>query len=219
MGGEFPGFPSEPDFEDGGSPSEPVVPPVVKRVEPVKKFEAKPLLQYQGRTIVRDQGRIAYLMLPNKFELHETRETDFCKRYEYKIPRYDSMMIAHWDWNNPNSQFSESVGAGFMAVLNMEPHVLSDEEIEIAEEVIPVELYGHNSNYDLTGLRTENYGGMNCLVLETKWWDADLKAAGLFFPSDQSGRFIESLHFEGTDFDYRKTFLSAKAAFMRIKWR
>lgn len=221
MGGDERGFPSEPDFEDGGPPPKPFVPRELQSAASQKRFtpKPKPLLQYQGRTIVRDQGRIAYLMLPSKFELRESSETDRYKRFDYMISNYDSMRIAHWDWDNDNSRFSEEIGAAFVSLLATKPHTLTDEEIEVAEEVIPLDLYGYNSDYDLLSLRIETYGGMNCLVMETKWWNLDLKATGLFFASDATGRGVESLHFEGTDSDYRKTWLSAKASFMRIKWR
>ena len=221
MGGDERGFPSEPDFEDGSPPPKPFVPSELRRIETQKRFtpKPKPLLQYQGRTIVRDQGRIAYLMLPNKFELRQSSETDRYKRFDYMIPSYESMRIGHWNWNNDESKFSKEIGDAFVALLAKDPHVLTEEEIEVAEDVIPLDLYGYNSDYDLLSLRTESFGGARCLVMETKWWNEDLKATGLFFPSDATGRGVESLHFEGSDVDYRKTWLSVKATFMRIKWR
>ncbi|MBX3137284.1 hypothetical protein KF707_13660 [Candidatus Obscuribacterales bacterium] len=221
MGGDDLGFPSEPDFEDGGPPPKPFVPPELQSAGSQKRFtpKPKPLLQYQGRTIVRDQGRIAYLMLPNKFELRDSSETDRYRRFDYMIPNYDSMRIGYWDWNNENSRVGEDIGAEFMALLATSPHDLSDDEIAVAEELIPLDLYGYSTDYDLLSLRTETFGGMNCLLMETKWWNQDLKATGLFFPSDATGRGVESVHFEGTEFDYRKTWLSAKAAFLRIKWK
>jgi len=216
MVGKDPGFPSEPDFEDGEPPQ--FKPPVVE-TQHQKKFEPKPLMQFQGRSIITNKGRIAYLMLPNKFELREERENEFCVSYEYMIPKYESMKIGHWDWSNPNSILDENVRANFAGVLNQEPHVLSQEELEFIEDVIPPEVYGHNGNFEVTSLKTDLYGGKVVLVMENKWWDEDRKAYGLFFPTDDSFQFLESLHFEGTEWDFRKTFLSAKAAFIRIKWR
>lgn len=215
MVGDDPGFPSEPDFGDGPSSVDfkPFPPPAEKKLEP------KARVHFQGRTIVSNQGRIAYMMLPNKFELRNQFENEFCKWWEYMIPRYESMKLAHWLWHKPGSKFSDLVAANFLALLSMEPHVLSDDEMDIVDDVIPLEVYGHNGNFELLSIRTENYGGKNVLVMENKWRDADRKACGLFYPADDSAAYLESIHFEGTDWDYRKTFLSAKAAFLRIKWR
>lgn len=230
MPGDDPGFPNQPDFDEGESkplpsPSRAAPGPTPAPLSSTPSSTSpphkrpQPLGQYQGRTIISNQGRIAFLMLPNKFDLSNQVETEFYKKHEYKIPNYQSMKIGHWDYTNPNSQFSDLVASNFSAVLSLEPHVLSDEEIEILEEVIPQEVYGYNGAFDIINLRTESYGGKTVLVFENKWWDVDRKAFGLFYPSDDSGQYLESVHFEGSEFDFRKTFLSAKSAFMRMKWR
>lgn len=158
-------------------------------------------------------------MLPSKFVAANQSETDFYSIYEYQIPDYEGMKIGHWLWTRPASEFSEVVAASFNLILSLEPHVLPDDEIELLEEVIPQEVFGYNGAFDLIGLRTESFNEKTVLVLEVKWWDVDRKAYGIFYPADSSWKYLESLHFEGTDFDYRKTFLSAKAAFLRMKWR
>lgn len=231
MGGKDPGIPSPPDFEDGAPAPRPFDSSMVKRTEPPrsssksgfsrsgKRFEPKPLLQYQGRTIVRDEGRIAYLMLPSKFELRNQVEDDAIKKFEYMIPNADSMKISHWRWLSAESRFTEDVGAAFLKLLSAAPHKLDDAELELADQVIPLELYGYSNNYDLISVKTEKFGGMNVLLIETKWFDADRKACGFFYPADSSAQTLESLHFEGTELDYRKNFLATKAALIRIKWR
>ncbi len=184
-----------------------------------KKYDSKSVPQFDGRTIVSNQGRIAFLMMPNKFVLANHSETEFYSVHEYQVLNYPSMKIGHWQWSRPASQFSDEVAAGFKATLQLEPHVLTAEEMEVLEDVIPLEVFGYNGAFDLIALRTEEYSGKNVLVLEVKWWDVDRKAYGMFFPTDETYKFLESVHFEGTEGDYRRTFLSAKASFMRMRWR
>ena len=184
-----------------------------------KKYDSKSVPQFDGRTIVSNQGRIAFLMMPNKFVLANHNETEFYSVHEYQVLNYPSMKIGHWEWSRPASQFSDEVAAGFKATLELEPHVLTPEEMEVLEDVIPLEVFGYNGAFDLIALRTEDYGGKTVLVLEVKWWDVDRKAYGMFFSTDESYKFLESVHFEGTEGDYRRTFLSAKASFMRMRWR
>ncbi|MDZ4833810.1 MAG: hypothetical protein SGJ27_08520, partial [Candidatus Melainabacteria bacterium] len=183
-----------------------------------KKVESK-AFGFEGRTIVSNQGRVASLMLPNKFALAERIDSDFCTVFEYHIPNYQGMKIGHWLWTNAASELSDTVAASFESILGLEPHVLSSDEIELLEDVIPQEVFGYDGAFDVIGLRTEDYGSKTVLVLEVKWWDVDRKAYGIFYPSDGSWKQLESLHFEGADIDFRQTFLSAKAAFMRMRWR
>jgi hypothetical protein len=184
-----------------------------------KRYDSKSVPHFDGRTIVSNQGCIAFLMMPNKFVLANHSETEFYSVHEYQVLNYPSMKIGHWEWSRPASQFSDEVAAGFKATLELEPHVLTPEEMEVLEDVIPLEVFGYNGAFDLIALRTEDYSGKTVLVLEVKWWDVDRKAYGMFFSTDESYKFLESVHFEGTEGDYRRNFLSAKASFMRMRWR
>ncbi len=194
---------------------------------PMSEFEVKhqkgsaprALTQYKGRMIVSNQGALAYLMLPAKFELKNSKETLSHRFYEYGVGDNETMRIGHWIFDSKGHPMSDAAIAGLGSLLNMEPHKLSDEEIECLEDVIPQELYGHSGAFDIVNLRTETFANKTVLTMENRWWDADLRAFGMFYFGDKSCTFLETVHFESSDFDFRKTFLSAKAAFLRIKWR
>lgn len=226
------GPPQEPDLEEGeerlpGYPkpqSQERTPASTEQSKPATSFSPGssmtgiPALKGDRRTIINSQGAIANLMLPARFVQTKTFATEFTKCIEYQVPDNATMKIAHWFWDNSNARMSIEVAAAFSSVLDEAPHTLTDDEMMELEQLIPQEVYGHTDAYDLISMRTEDFGGRNVLVFENKWWDADLKAFGMFFPSDVTYQTRESLHFEGTDKDYRATFLSAKVSFMRIKW-
>jgi hypothetical protein len=216
MTGDF-GFPSEPDTGEGEERVQARATDDNKR-----KFDRNYRKKVFERAVIENQGRIARLFLPARFALSVHRETDYFTVFEYEVPDIDSMRIAHWDWSSVNSRLPDEVGASFLSVLAKPAHVLSEEEVEHLEEVIPQEVYGYSGAFDVVKLRTERFGGENVLIFENRWWDADRKAFGLFFPSYsalESGCHLESIHFEGNDYYWRKAFLSAKACFMSIKWR
>ncbi len=176
-------------------------------------------LKGDKRTFITEQGAIEKLMLPSQFVPAGERTDEFSSCFEYQVPGNDTMKIAHWLYDNEDSKLSADLGERWGELLGKESHTLTEDELDWIEEVIPPEVYGHNGAFDVISIRTEEFGGRNVLVLENRWWDADRRAFGLFFASDPEFRLRESLHFEGTDKDYRTNFLSAKVSFMRMKWK
>ncbi|MBX9669113.1 MAG: hypothetical protein K2X93_15920 [Candidatus Obscuribacterales bacterium] len=209
-----PGLPKPPDT--GDDDNAPMSEPELDRHR--KGAPPRALTQYKGRMIVSNQGMLGYLMLPAKFELVDSKETSTYRLYEYGVTGNEKMKIGHWIFDSKTAPMTEPAIVGLRTLLNTEPHRVSDEEMEFLEEVIPQELYGHSGAFDIVNLRTETFANKTVLTMENRWWDDDLRAFGMFYFGDSSCTFLETLHFESSDFDYRKTFLSAKAAFLRIKW-
>lgn len=167
---------------------------------------------------INDMEPISKIAVPadwNK-DVSESGFGDVSKSVSFSPPDAVGSELSIYDRGYP---IAKSEAEKFKAVLDKEPHVLDDNEIDgLSEQVLGTSV-GDRSAFDLKHAETKVINGKKVLTVEGDWKEGGKKFYGMFVPKDENFRDIQEVFYEGTEPNFSKFRPEADKAISSIHWK